>query len=63
MNHGQDVRAHPYTERRALLLAVLAPLGPPLQPVPSTTEPGVAESWMSALLCRPPAHASSRENG
>ncbi|WP_037870666.1 ATP-dependent DNA ligase [Streptomyces sp. SPB074] len=52
MHDGQDVRALPYTERRALLLAVLGPLGPPLQPVPSTTDPGFAESWMSALAAQ-----------
>ncbi|MEW1635676.1 ATP-dependent DNA ligase [Streptomyces sp. NPDC093801] len=46
---GLDVRAHPYERRRALLVDLLAPLGPPLQPVPMTTDPELAETWYATL--------------
>ncbi|MFF4369836.1 ATP-dependent DNA ligase [Streptomyces sp. NPDC001594] len=46
---GLDVRAQPYARRRALLLDLLAPLGPPLQPVPMTTDPELAETWYETL--------------
>ncbi|MEU2395161.1 ATP-dependent DNA ligase [Streptomyces sp. NPDC007369] len=46
---GQDVRARPYERRRALLVDLLLPLGPPLQPVPMTTDPDVAETWYETL--------------
>ncbi|MFF2191900.1 ATP-dependent DNA ligase [Streptomyces sp. NPDC058157] len=46
---GLDVRARPYERRRALLVDLLAPLGPPLQPVPMTTDPELAETWYETL--------------
>ncbi|MGK5632732.1 ATP-dependent DNA ligase, partial [Streptomyces sp. URMC 123] len=44
-----DLRALPYARRRALLLDVLEPLGPPLQAVPMTTDPELALTWYEAL--------------
>ncbi|MDQ8707574.1 hypothetical protein RCO28_34650 [Streptomyces sp. LHD-70] len=44
-----DIRARPYDERRALLLEVLAEVGPPLQAVPSTADPELALRWYEAL--------------
>ncbi|MGD6757310.1 ATP-dependent DNA ligase [Streptomyces sp. BH105] len=49
MVRGQDLRGRPYTERRAALLDVLEPLGPPLQPVPSTDDVDVAQTWYETL--------------
>ncbi|MFF3264963.1 DNA ligase [Streptomyces sp. NPDC002932] len=46
--HG-DVRGRPYTERRALLLDLLADVGPPIQPVPATDDRGVALVWYEVL--------------
>ncbi|MFK0256786.1 ATP-dependent DNA ligase [Streptomyces sp. NPDC090445] len=46
---GEDVRGQPYERRRALLVDLLSPLGPPLQPVPMTTDPDVAETWYETL--------------
>ncbi|WP_312866378.1 ATP-dependent DNA ligase [Streptomyces boluensis] len=46
--HG-DVRPRPYVERRALLLDVLADVGPPLQPVPATNDPALAMRWYEAF--------------
>ncbi|WP_331720044.1 ATP-dependent DNA ligase [Streptomyces sp. NBC_00147] len=46
---GRDLRARPYTERRAALLKVLEPLGPPLQAVPATDDIDVARVWFDAL--------------
>ncbi|MGY0018655.1 ATP-dependent DNA ligase [Streptomyces sp. cg35] len=46
---GTDLRALPYAERRARLVALLEPLGPPLQPVPSTTDRETALTWYEAL--------------
>ncbi|MFD9374397.1 ATP-dependent DNA ligase [Streptomyces sp. NPDC059999] len=46
---GLDVRARPYERRRALLVDLLLPLGPPLQPVPMTTDPELAETWYETL--------------
>lgn len=46
---GQDCRSHPYAERRALLLDVLAPLGPPLQPVPVTADEETALEWYEGM--------------
>ncbi|MCF3185326.1 ATP-dependent DNA ligase, partial [Streptomyces polychromogenes] len=46
---GLDVRAQPYERRRALLVDLLVPLGPPLQPVPMTTDPELAETWYETL--------------
>ncbi|MFE7795634.1 hypothetical protein [Streptomyces sp. NPDC057460] len=44
-----DTRALPYTKRRALLLELLADVGPPLQPVPATDDRDVAEHWYETL--------------
>ncbi|MFG2191436.1 ATP-dependent DNA ligase [Streptomyces sp. NPDC048639] len=44
-----DLRGHPYEERREALVELLAPLGPPLQPVPVTTDPETATAWYESL--------------
>ncbi|ATM24862.1 DNA ligase (plasmid) [Streptomyces alboflavus] len=44
-----DVRERPYIQRRQLLLDVLAPLGPPLQPVPATDDYETAMVWYESL--------------
>ncbi|MDI3404539.1 ATP-dependent DNA ligase [Streptomyces cavernicola] len=46
---GTDLRARAYRERRERLVALLAPLGPPLQPVPMTTDPELAGVWYESL--------------
>ncbi|UQX02990.1 ATP-dependent DNA ligase [Streptomyces sp. RerS4] len=46
---GVDVRGRPYERRRALLVDLLLPLGPPLQPVPMTTDVELAETWYETL--------------
>ncbi|WP_394427302.1 ATP-dependent DNA ligase [Streptomyces sp. SGAir0957] len=46
---GRDLRGRPYTERRAALLEVLEPLGPPLQAVPSSDDVDVARTWFEVL--------------
>ncbi|MFD7206270.1 hypothetical protein [Streptomyces sp. NPDC059893] len=46
---GQDVRGHPYTERRALLLDLLHDVPPPIQAVPATDDPDVAQLWYDTL--------------
>ncbi len=46
--HG-DVRARSYLERRALLVELLEPMGPPLQVVPSTENRAVAADWYALL--------------
>ncbi|MGW0390924.1 ATP-dependent DNA ligase [Streptomyces sp. NPDC003042] len=46
---GLDVRERPYERRRALLVDLLLPLGPPLQPVPMTTDRELAETWYETL--------------
>ncbi|MEV0324422.1 ATP-dependent DNA ligase [Streptomyces sp. NPDC050658] len=46
---GEDHRARPYEERRAHLVHLLDPLGPPLQPVPMTTDRETALTWYEAL--------------
>ncbi|MCX4781053.1 ATP-dependent DNA ligase [Streptomyces sp. NBC_01264] len=46
---GLDLRARSYERRRALLVDLLLPLGPPLQPVPMTTDPELAETWYETL--------------
>ncbi|MFI5616292.1 ATP-dependent DNA ligase [Streptomyces sp. NPDC051567] len=46
---GLDLRGRPYEHRRALLLDLLLPLGPPLQPVPMTTDPDLAATWYETL--------------
>ncbi|MGW2090236.1 ATP-dependent DNA ligase, partial [Streptomyces sp. NPDC001880] len=44
-----DCRSRPYTERRALLLGLLADVGPPIQAVPATDDRDVAVLWYDAL--------------
>ncbi|WP_267244869.1 ATP-dependent DNA ligase [Streptomyces sp. PR69] len=46
---GQDLRPRPYGERRARLVALLGPLGPPLQPVPMTQDADEAGTWYDRL--------------
>lgn len=46
---GLDLRGRPYERRRALLVDLLLPLGPPLQPVPMTTDPELAATWYETL--------------
>ncbi|MER7759766.1 hypothetical protein [Streptomyces sp. NPDC097619] len=47
-SHG-DVRRLPWTERRLLLLDLLDPLGPPLQPVPAADDHETALLWYESL--------------
>ncbi|MFE4871329.1 ATP-dependent DNA ligase [Streptomyces sp. NPDC056682] len=49
---GRDLRALPYEQRRARLLEVLGPLGPPLQAVPMTTSAETALTWYETLPAR-----------
>jgi ATP-dependent DNA ligase len=42
---GTDWRERPYEERRSGLIALLAPIGPPLQVTPVTTDPREAADW------------------
>ncbi|MFD8516960.1 ATP-dependent DNA ligase [Streptomyces antimycoticus] len=46
----EDLRPLPYEQRRARLMALLEPLGPPLQAVPMTTDPQLAATWYESLL-------------
>lgn len=46
---GADLRAKRYEVRRERLVALLGPLGPPLQPVPMTTDPDEAVTWYETL--------------
>ncbi|WP_329113556.1 ATP-dependent DNA ligase [Streptomyces sp. NBC_01465] len=46
---GTDLRTRPYELRREQLVALLTPLGPPLQPVPMTTAPATAALWYDTL--------------
>ncbi|WP_199837804.1 MULTISPECIES: ATP-dependent DNA ligase [unclassified Streptomyces] len=46
---GDDCRRLPYAERRARLVRLLAPWGPPLQAVPSTTDRDAALTWYETL--------------
>ncbi|MER7171723.1 ATP-dependent DNA ligase [Streptomyces mesophilus] len=46
---GEDLRPAPYTRRREELVSLLAPLGPPLQAVPMTTDRELALSWYEGL--------------
>lgn len=46
---GEDLRGTPYAQRRERLVALLGPLGPPLQPVPMTTDPETAATWYETL--------------
>ena len=46
---GADLRGKRYEVRRERLVALLEPLGPPLQPVPMTTDPELAATWYETL--------------
>ncbi|MEV6316240.1 ATP-dependent DNA ligase [Streptomyces sp. NPDC051776] len=46
---ASDLRGRPYEERRAGLVELLTPLGPPLQPAPMTTDPETATAWYESL--------------
>ncbi|MER6999223.1 ATP-dependent DNA ligase [Streptomyces sp. NPDC000410] len=46
---GEDLRPAPYERRRERLVELLGPLGPPLQPVPMTTDPELAATWYETL--------------
>ncbi|MEU0182409.1 ATP-dependent DNA ligase [Streptomyces sp. NPDC006207] len=46
---GTDLRGRPYHERRTALVALLEPLGPPLQAVPMTTDRDEAVHWYASL--------------
>jgi ATP-dependent DNA ligase len=46
---GTDLRPLAYEKRRARLVAVAGPLGPPLQPVPMTRDRTEAEGWYESL--------------
>ncbi|MFI8877391.1 ATP-dependent DNA ligase [Streptomyces sp. NPDC055243] len=46
---GEDCRTLPYQERRARLVRILEPLGPPLQAVPMTTARATALTWYETL--------------
>ncbi|MFJ3216438.1 DNA ligase [Kitasatospora sp. NPDC086801] len=46
---GRDVRRLPLTDRRRLLLAALADVPPPIQPVLATTDRAEALDWMTRL--------------
>lgn len=46
---GRDVRRLPLTDRRRLLLAALADVPPPIQPVLATTDRAEALEWMARL--------------
>ncbi|MEV7598393.1 DNA ligase [Kitasatospora sp. NPDC089797] len=46
---GRDVRRLPLTDRRRLLLAALADVPPPIQPVLATTDRAEALEWMERL--------------
>ncbi|WP_405944772.1 ATP-dependent DNA ligase [Streptomyces sp. NBC_00932] len=48
-DHGPDLRGLPYLERRQILVDLLAPLGPPLQPVPMTMDIAEARVWFEVL--------------
>ncbi|MDX3343753.1 DNA ligase [Streptomyces sp. ME02-6979.5a] len=49
-DHGGDaLAARPYTERRTVLVDVLAGIGPPLQPVPATADRDTALEWYETL--------------
>ncbi|MFF3290692.1 ATP-dependent DNA ligase [Streptomyces sp. NPDC003023] len=46
---GEDLRPLAYGRRRARLVALTEPLGPPLQPVPMTLDAAEAERWYESL--------------
>ncbi|MFD5428546.1 ATP-dependent DNA ligase [Streptomyces sp. NPDC127084] len=47
---GEDLRPTPYAHRRERLVDLVGPLGPPLQPVPMTTDPRTAATWYETLV-------------
>ncbi|MEU6484394.1 ATP-dependent DNA ligase [Streptomyces sp. NPDC046887] len=46
---GEDLRGMRYSVRREGLVRLLGELGPPLQPVPMTTDPELAATWFETL--------------
>lgn len=44
-----DLRTRPWSERRARLVELVEPLGPPIQAVPATEDRDEAELWFEAL--------------
>ncbi|MFF8830099.1 RNA ligase family protein [Streptomyces sp. NPDC015131] len=46
---GADLRPRRYAVRRERLVELLAGLGPPIQPVPMTTDPELAATWYETL--------------
>ncbi|MEU1279126.1 ATP-dependent DNA ligase [Streptomyces sp. NPDC005805] len=46
---GEDLRPLAYARRRERLVALVAPLGPPIQPVPVTLDAAEAAEWFEAL--------------
>ncbi|MEO3976434.1 ATP-dependent DNA ligase [Streptomyces sp. CAU 1734] len=46
---GEDLRPLAYERRRARLVALLTPLGPPIQAVPMTRSAGEAADWYASL--------------
>ncbi len=46
---GEDLRPTAYGKRRERLVALLGPLGPPLQPVPMTRDADEAVTWFTSL--------------
>ncbi|WP_240003292.1 ATP-dependent DNA ligase [Streptomyces cinnamoneus] len=47
---GTDLRPRPYEDRRALLVTLLAPLGPAIQAVPVTYDRAEAAGWYEHLV-------------
>ncbi|MFJ8827683.1 hypothetical protein ACIREE_38830 [Streptomyces sp. NPDC102467] len=64
---GRDLRGRSYLDRRAALLDVLEPLGPPLQAVPATDDIEVARVTVTVVVhtrprvCLPPGVQGSRK--
>ncbi|MFE7130145.1 ATP-dependent DNA ligase [Streptomyces sp. NPDC057638] len=48
-DRGEDIRGWSYARRRRALVALLAPLGPPIQAVPMTQDPREATEWYTTL--------------
>ncbi|MEU6059965.1 ATP-dependent DNA ligase [Streptomyces sp. NPDC047097] len=46
---GEDLRSLRYSVRREGLVGLLGGLGPPIQPVPMTTDPELAATWFETL--------------
>src|SRR4051794_18777662 len=45
----RDLRAEPFSERRALLVSALASAKPPVHVTPATTDPAVASEWFNTF--------------